>query len=229
MVAYFRVVGPMLKVVVVVGLLSCIAIAATASKSADDVRVRQMKAYRSGGYKAAAAVTGEFVRTTGTTTAGPVSIQQLAAFSQVVFLGTPADNWSFIGTDGNIYTAIQFQLQEVLKGAIAGTVPVVVPGGRVGFDDGSWAQLNVLGLRRPTEGSRYLVFARRALPQLTEGARQGEQLYEPAFDGLGLYEQISGSQIVRPSGGTDSAFARQLRRERTTGDQFLAAVRNALR
>jgi hypothetical protein len=114
-------------------------------------------------------------------------------------------------------------------GADAANVHLLLPGGRVGFSDGSFAQVNVPDFRPMVKGRRYLVFLR---PRPVDSANDPVGLgpvFEPAFGALGIYDVTDLSVPVRPNGGWDSSFATLLRDDRVRGQALLDQVQQEVK
>jgi hypothetical protein len=161
----------------------------------------------------------------------PVSLDQLVGFSKQILIAVPESNVSRLSADGkSIVSYYKLTVERVLK-SVAGfdNAYLAVPGGRVGFEDGTWAQQNLLGYKRPMNGKRYLLFLRDALGSVTKGSEPpGAKVFRGTFGPLGVYELPADESTVRPQGGHDYPFAGWLRERRWGQAQFLDQVQQAI-
>jgi hypothetical protein len=83
-------------------------------------------------------------------------------------------------------------IERLVKGISPpeGVVTVSVLGGRVGYSDGSVAEIRTPGLPRPIDGQRYLLFLRRtrflATPEQLKSAKG--HLYAPVLTSQGMFQ-----------------------------------------
>lgn len=196
-----------------------------------DLSRRQQTAYRLYGLRAAAAISGSFVSTTGYgDVGGPATLRDLVDLSELVIVAETRDNVCRpLGDARSIVTLYSLSVERILKGsALPTSAPTLaLLGGRVGFPDGSWAQLNTPGLARPRKYLRMALFLRRAPSAITAGNERfiTGQAYVPVAGGLGLYD-LSRSQtaFVQPLGFSKGMFARTLHKQRMDPDAFVEAV-----
>lgn len=156
----------------------------------------------------------------------PFSLNELSRLSPHIFVGRAVSNVSRLTSEGrSVETVFNVQVLDVLKGdlSIGEMVQIAVPGGRYGFPDGTFAQVNVIGFRRPRNGYRYLWFAQR---EDTRGERLGRASFVPMFGPLGMYELPDREDVfVYPSGMPTSRFAITVIRLQMNADMFVERVR----
>lgn len=123
---------------------------------------RAVDAARQGGLREAAKVKGSFVVTDYAKAGGVYSgLEALASHSDTVIVGTPARNVCEVTPDGRyITTNYEVVAQDVFKGNIRkrDTVKVSLPGGRVQFEDGTFAEVRVPDFRKMEDGRTYVLF-----------------------------------------------------------------------
>jgi hypothetical protein len=88
-------------------------------------------------------------------------LKSIARASKIVVVGTARENVSKLSQHGrSISTVYEFQVEDSVKGKyhVGDVLSVALPGGRVTFEDGTVAQVNVAGLRKLLNGNRYLLF-----------------------------------------------------------------------
>lgn len=200
-----------------------------------DARTRnqQKLALSSDGLRAAAAVTGTFVGHSAYSTTGEVrDIGELFDLSHIVVVGQTISNRCVpTADDRSIATWHEVLVNEVVKGDLfaGASLTVAIPGGKVSFDDGSWAQINAIDLLGPDQGRRYVWFLRRAAAtDYDRLAQADQQMFELARGGLGLYDLTPADgkmKIVIPAGKVRSSVGMSIARRRLGGDAFLAEVR----
>src|SRR5918996_897524 len=128
----------------------------------DSIPRHQQLAVRLHGLHAAAKITGSFV--------GPVDfhnevvamdLETLIHDSTVILVGQIGDNRCRLSADERrITTDYNVTVLETLKGTVAvgDSVIVSLPGGKVVFEDGTWAELLPNEYRMPQMGERYVLF-----------------------------------------------------------------------
>ena len=227
------------RVAILAGLLAAtIAVGTAAQQSTGTparIRQQQRDAYRSGGLRAAAAVTGFYVSQMPTGDwGGPTSLENLAELSSVVAVGTPVSNEAAATADGRyIHTFFRVRLTNIMKGdAQPGReVTIIVPGGRVSFEGGSWAQLNSPGYRKPDPRRPHVWFLKPAPAGLLQGHEPlvgDTRAYVPMFGPLGVYALGGDKDPVMPNGRFETEFAKSLVREQLPAKAFIARVQAAV-
>lgn len=201
-----------------------------------ELQLRRENARREHGLGAAAAVTGTYIGKTGyPNVGGPTSLSELADLSTVIIVGTPEDNVCRPTSDGrSIVTLYRMSVEAVLKGQVPakGVITMILLGGRIRFPDGSWAQLNTPGLKRPRTGYKMAAFLREAPDQVVSGnerfitERTG---FVPAAGPLGMYDlSPSGGVFVQPAGYHQSVLSMALHKERLGQTAFLDLIRRTV-
>jgi hypothetical protein len=98
---------------------------------------------------------------------GPLAVvadvASLMTLSEIVALGEPRRiAYGLTNDERSIATVVEFQLIEVIKGAVSSaSLSVVLPGGRIDFGRGRAAEVRVIGLEPLTVNRRYVLFLRR--------------------------------------------------------------------
>ena len=206
-----------------------IAIARGYTISPQEIVRRKTEALARGGLHEAAKITGTFIgHTRLKPTNTPASIEELVGGAQAVVVGVATSNAGHITPNGrNIYSEFRFTVSDVLKGYVgATTVEVLIPGGRVEFDDGRWAQVNVPGFTRPLANRRYLLLLKRAPGNVIKDQNRLQRTaFVPIAGGLGVFEL---GQQVKPSGGLDVELGRTLARGRHSEESFLRLIRQRI-
>lgn len=189
----------------------------------DSAKSAAKKAYMEGAtLHEAAKIAGGHFQTNTAYNAGWVdyNLPGLKEESQAIVIGVAMDNVCRLSKDEtSAETVYQFRVERVLKGSqrTGDTVTVVLPGGRVSFDDGMVAQENVPSYPRMVNGHRYVLF-------LMNGAGVGGKEYAPTGGPKGIVELLEN--------GTVRSFAKtelddMAKYNGTTEANFLEAVENA--
>jgi hypothetical protein len=199
---------------------------------------KQKRLFESG-LRGAASMTGSVsVRRPVMTDSSVLSLDQLVHSSDVIVVGPTVRNRAWLTEDGrSIRSVFTVQVDSTLKinGRAHSLVQVIIPGGRFGFPEGTWAQENTPGFLWPSQSQNYIWFLRRATRQ--EGALFGNNqarfavtadVYVPVAGPVGVIWLTHPSGIVRPSGGYENAFARSLVVSRVTSAVFMEDVRASL-
>lgn len=164
----------------------------------------------------------------------PPSLAGLVDASELIIVGKVASNVSRLTSDGlSIVIAYDVVVESVLKhsGRPPVMVTVLVPGGRVSFEDGSMAELRAPGFAWPMNGSRQVWFLNQGsgiIPKDKELAHTTDGIYIPAFGPLGVYQLRGGGLIVRPSGLYRTPLGRSIVRARKLEVDFIADVKAAV-
>jgi hypothetical protein len=175
---------------------------------------QQRAAFAAGGLRAAAAVKGSYITTVDTNVGSPTSFEQLTAFSDLIFVGTPLKAVSRLTDDGRSASLFDdVRVDALLKGFLSpnGHVTVILPGGRISFADGSWALVKTLGFRKPANGVSHLWFVRAAKERQTAGFEKDIApggAFVPSYGPMGIYCLDGG--VVKPSALYGNAFLREL-------------------
>ncbi|HKV98495.1 MAG TPA: hypothetical protein VJN96_01665 [Vicinamibacterales bacterium] len=196
---------------------------------------QQVRAMRSRGLHAAAQVTGSFrTQVHYPSGAGPANLKELGDLSDAIVTGTVLGNICRpISMGTSVATLYRVKAEEVLKGPIRvnDELTLAVIGGRIGFEDGVWVQLDTPGLWRPAENRQIALFLQRAPAAMTAGneihvARAGA--FVPTNGALGMYD-LSGERgpYVAPAGDYKSVLAQALHKEKLLPHTFLERIREA--
>lgn len=203
----------------------------------DQRRQKQIEMER-GGLPAAAGVTGRVTVRRPVKTDGTIgSLDDLVRQSELIVIGKTTTNSPSLTADlRSVRSVYVVEVDTALKsqGQARGSVRVVIPGGRVAFSNGSWAQEDTPGFVPPSQWQDYLWFLRRASQQERElvdaNGRKKEMgtLYVPVSGPMGLIAINHPSGIARPSGGYDNALARQLVSQKVSGATVIRDVELSL-
>jgi hypothetical protein len=164
-----------------------------------EIERRRKEAYREGGFKAAAAVTGTFVSVVnGRHGNNADSLEFLTTHSPVIVVGSLLGNRTWLNALANeITTDYEVFVEQSLKGAYktGDKLTMSVNGGKVGFEDGSSAEVRVTGMVPPFNGERYVLFLRPTVlnpsPEQRKAARG--PILAPSFQSLSLYKLTNGA------------------------------------
>lgn len=169
--------------------------------AAEDAEIRRRRddAYDKGGFKAAAAITGSYVvAMSGQHGNNATSLAFLTKHSPVIVVGNVVSNRTWLNASGSeITTDYEVFVEQSLKGAYrAGdSLTMSFTGGRVGFEDGSWAEVRVSDIVPPFNGERYVLFLRPTAsnpgPEQRKAARG--PILAPSFQALSLYKLMNGA------------------------------------
>ena len=193
------------------------------------VAALQRAAARSRGLEAAANVTGSYIETVAfSSVGGPADWNELSGLSNLVAVGLVLDNLGALTRDGkSVVSRYTVRLERLLKGTSAtNDIEVLLPGGRFGFPDGSWAQINVTNFSKPANGVRAVWFLREATPNERPRGLSGSA-YVTAAGPLGLYSlDRTGRRAphVLPAGGFGAPLAKKVHAARLLPDDFIRHV-----
>lgn len=174
-------------------------------RSADEdaeIRRKRDEAYRAGGLRAAATVTGSYrqiVSAHGGNNAD--TLEFLTKYSPIIIVGQILSNRTALNAPGTeITTDYEVFVEQSLRGHYmpAEKLTMSVVGGRIGFPDGSWAEVRVKDMLLPLNGERYVLFLRPTThdpsPEQLKGAHG--PILTPSFQSLSLYRLENG--VVTP-------------------------------
>jgi hypothetical protein len=145
------------------------------------------------------------------------SLTNMVAHSESIVIANTTSNVCRLSDDGRIVrTFYQAKIEQVLKGDLkpGDNVTVSLPGGKVGFADGSTAEVQTVWFKKMVNNKRYLLFLNdknKTRNFLTTGGPQG--VFELPADGRGA---------VSHSGLRDDAM-------RTYDNKNVAAFLNEIR
>ena len=191
---------------------------------------RRATLLQQGRLKEAAAVTGRVVQDLAFPESIVMDYETFVRISDGIFVGRVRRGQSSLSVDGSrIATAYAFDVEEWLYGPYKGAqTTVVVPGGRVGFRDGSWAESRLHQFALPTSGQRYFVSVsaehrRPGLELVPMSSAMG--IFELSHLGASLFEIASSGRIL-PHG---SKFGLTAAARSETEDSFRQKLEQAIR
>ena len=203
--------------------------------SSGETSERQRQAMKSGGLRAAAAVTGSFETAKFSfTSAGPADLAELITLSPNVIVGYSVSNVCKETADGtSIVTVHTVFVESVLKGDLPlHPISVILPGGRVTYANGDVAQVKTPGFLPPLQGKRHVLFLRRTDPTMTAGLQEVLELagsFVPSQGPLSIFDlEPTRTAYVLPSGGANSVLMKRLVKQRMSPNQFIEALSRAL-
>ncbi len=213
-------------VVLVLGIVAVLSVAMAGSKASrpQDVpseRRAQTEAVRRGGYRELAKMKGEVVVNRPVTSFVKFDLDTITKKSAAVVIGTAVSNLSRLSADGEqITTDYQFEVHEVLKGkgVETGNIEVSLPGGRVVFEDGTAAQVNVPGFRKMENGKTYVLYLSERGPEHSSFAVTGGP--------QGIFEVVDGGLSVKPHGTSLDPLAQKYKVEKAA-KSFIKEARKA--
>lgn len=159
-------------------------------------------AIRKGGLREAARLKGHYVGSVGTSQWLKYDLETLTKNSAGVIVGTPVGSGSQLTPSGTlITTTYHVKVRETLKGSQApdDTVSVVLPGGKVIFEDGTSAEIKTPDMEQMESGKTYVLFLspQKDVPggfSLTGG---GQGLFELPKDKSGVKPHGHRSDVVQ--------------------------------
>lgn len=150
-----------------------------------------------------------------------VGLSDLARNSSAVIIGIPQENVSALSPDGRSITIdYKVRVMYVYKGAAreGDIVTVSLPGGRVGFDDGSTAEIRTSWFKKMMDGKAYALFL-TATPRpgifVTTGEAQGLfEVPKRAEDGMIVqaHTGLLNDPVAKYHNGDAREFFKELRR-----------------
>jgi hypothetical protein len=195
-----------------------------------EIRRRRDDAYDKGGFKAAAAITGSYVvAMSGQHGNNADSLAFLTRHSPVIVVGNIVSNRTWLNASGNeITTDYEVFVEQSLRGAYGSgdRLTVSVAGGKVGFEDGSSAEVRVTDMIPPFNGERYVLFLRPTAsnpgPEQRKAARG--PILSPSFQALSLYKLMNGALSPKAFTKHPLAVAYGGKPERRFRDDILSIV-----
>jgi hypothetical protein len=151
-------------------------------------------AVRRGGLREAARIKGQYVGTERTSGLMKYDLGSLTEKSSIIVVGTPFTSSSSLSSSGErIVTEYKLRIDQTLKGKLKhGPLSVIVPGGKVTFDDGTSAEINTPDLGPIEEEKRYVLF-------LTPSDEVSDS-FALVGGGQGIFELSSSDSVVKPLG-----------------------------
>lgn len=118
------------------------------------------------------------------------TLESLSENSDMAIIGTPISAQDKVINDGReIITEYKVKVQESVQGKAQwdDVITVALPGGRVAFDDGATAQLDVADLPRLQIGYRYALYL---------GLLKPVNIYEPMGGPEGIFELSADGKVL---------------------------------
>jgi len=144
------------------------------------------------------------------------SLANMVAASESIAIVTTDSNACKLSEDGKVIrTFYRARVEEVLKGHVktGGNITVSLPGGKVGFPDGSTAEVQTPWFRKMVNHKRYLLFLTGKPTSdsfTTTGGPQG--VFEIAADGGVLSHSGLANDVMRQHAGkSNQAFVREIK------------------
>jgi hypothetical protein len=186
------------RVAVACASLSLWGDAATAQSAAATDRRQQAKALGSGGLREAAAVTGSFVQELPAAEVLIKDIHTLTRGSAIVVRGRFGQNRAWLDETGRVITTqYEFTVLESARGGFreGEEIAVAITGGRVEFDNGTWAETRTAGHPLPGPGQEAILFLKPGQFRPTPAQRQAARgpLYTLTVHGQSMF-------VVGPKG-----------------------------
>ena len=156
------------------------------------------KAIRRGGLREAARIKDEYKGTVRTTGWMKFDLDGITSNSSNIVIGVPLNGSSAIAGSGGdrIETKYKVKVEKVLKGESSDLLNVVVPGGKITFEDGTSAEIVPADLGPILENHRYIFFLK---PNSTNS-----DAFSLTGGGQGLFELTVDSKITPRGHKTDT-------------------------
>lgn len=144
------------------------------------------------------------------------SLANMVAASESIVIVTTESNVCKLSDDGKVVrTFYQARVEDVLKGHVktGRDITVSLPGGMVGFPDGSTAEVQTPWFRKMVNNKRYLLFLTGKPTSdsfTTTGGPQG--VFEIAADGgLRSHSGLANDVMRQNAGKSNQAFVREIK------------------
>jgi hypothetical protein len=171
---------------------------------------------RTKGLKEAAKVQGVYVNDLPTASWGKYTLEGLVSHSSVIIVGTPvASASSLADSERRIVTSHKVRVDQILKGKLQQNqvLDVVVPGGKITFEDGTSAEIRTPDLGSIEQNQTYVMFLAPGEPADSFGL---------TGVGQGLFQISTTASFVKPLGSkldlvkeyskeTSTSFIRQIK------------------
>jgi hypothetical protein len=177
-------------------------------------------AVRKGGLRESARIKKRFVSSESTTGWAKYDLESLTSHSSVVITGTPLGASSSLTPNGErIITEYKLKVSRIFKGQLQenGLIRLIVPGGKVVFDDGTSAEILTPDLGPITKNQTYILFL--------HPPADGADIYQLTGGGQGLFEVPSSAWGVKPLG--DKKDLVQRHKDQTVND-FIEEIQRAV-
>lgn len=178
-------------------------------------------AVRKGGLREGARIKKRYVSSESTTGWAKYDLETLTSHSAAVIMGTPLDSSSSLTTNGErIITEYKIKVNRIFKGQVqeSGLMRVIVPGGKVIFEDGTSAEILTPDLGPITKNQTYVFFL--------HPSKDGNDSFQLTGGGQGLFEVPSSAWGVKPLG--DKKDLVQRHKDQSVND-FLEEIQRAVK
>lgn len=120
----------------------------------------EAKSIRRGGLHEAAKIKGQYKGTIRTTGWGKFNLEGITSNSSDIVIGIPSGGSSRVvgSAADSIETEYIVKVEKVLKGKSGNSLKVIVPGGKVTFEDGTSAEIVPEDLGPIVENQKYILF-----------------------------------------------------------------------
>lgn len=170
-------------------------------------------AVRKGGLREGARIKKHYVNSETTTGWAKYDLESLTSHSAAVVMGTPVNSSSSLSANGErITTEYQLKVSRIFKGQLEenGLIKVVVPGGKVTFEDGTSAEILTPDLGPITKNQTYVLFLHQS--------KDGTGNFWLTGGGQGLFEVPASAWGIKPLG--DKKDLVQRHKDQTVNDFF---------
>jgi hypothetical protein len=194
------------------------AVRSQGSSQQEDVSL--VDALRRGGLREAARLKGHYVGHVNTSQWLKYDLETLTRNSSGVIVGTPLDSSSQLTPSGNlITTTYRMKVRQAMKGSLPpdGVVSVVLPGGKVVFEDGASAELTTPDMEQMESGKTYVLFVS---PQ-----KDAPGVFALTGGGQGLFELPKDKSGVKPHGHKSDVVQKH---KNEAEEDFMEKVRAAV-
>ena len=156
----------------------------------EDSRIKEI--LRTKGLKEAVKVKGQYTSVELVHYYLVYDLESLTQDSSAIVIGVPTSNeCQLTSSRDSITTVYKVSVKEAIKGAFLpdSTITVGLPGGRVNFDDGTFAEIRTPGFEKMVNGKEYVLF-------LTKGPNES-QIYNLTGGSQGLFSiREDGQKII---------------------------------
>ena len=177
-------------------------------------------AVRKGGLREGARIKKRFVSSESTTGWAKYDLESLTSHSSVVVMGTLLDGSSNLTANGErIITEYKVKVSRIFKGQPQenGLMRLVVPGGKVVFEDGTSAEILTPDLGPITKNQTYVLFL--------HPSKDGSDSLQLTGGGQGLFEVPPSAWGVKPLG--DKKDLVQRHKDQSVND-FIEEIQRAV-
>jgi len=201
-----------------------------------DVSAQQRAAFKAGGLRQAASVKGSYrVKQPVHAVGVPRSLKEFVSLADEVVIGKVEGNNSQLELGGkSINMLFQIAVEDGLQGnrKTGDKLTMMLPGGRVYFPDGTWAEVVVPDYLYPATGDRVALVLMRTNGRADASQDSGANalVYVPVCEQLGIYN-LSGRinpTFVVPSGNFRTYLADGIARQRLSVPMFIQVLRDAI-